>query len=83
VFQLYKTRVTDGMKFKVDVIDVWNMTITPVPGEFVTKKKDRYHFVDAQGRSVPLPGKRGIAVRVRHIGEKVAPTEATKPVEAY
>ena len=34
------------------------MTITPVEGEFVTKKKDNYHFVDANGRIVALPGRR-------------------------
>jgi hypothetical protein len=68
VFRLYKRGVADGMKFKVDIIDVWDMTTTPVPGEFVTKQKDRYHFVDAQGRSIALPGKRGIAVRVVKTG---------------
>lgn len=68
VFQLYKRGVTDGMKFKVDVIDTWDMTITPVEGEFVTRKKDNYYFVDAQGRTVKLPGKPGIAVRVINIG---------------
>ena len=68
VFSLYKRGLTDGMKFKVDVIDTWNMTITPVPGEFVTKKKDNYYFVDAQGRSVPLPGKPGIALRAVYVG---------------
>ncbi|MCU0252004.1 MAG: DUF5060 domain-containing protein [Vicinamibacterales bacterium] len=78
-FQLYKRDVTDGMRFKVDVIDVWEMTITPVPGEFVAKKKDNYHFVDTQGRSVPLPGRPGIAVRVRLI----APAQAnTGPARA-
>lgn len=68
VFQLYKRGVADGMKFKVDIIDVWDMTITPVPGEFVAKQKGRYAFVDANGRSVPLPGKRGIAIRAINIG---------------
>jgi len=68
VFQLYKRGVTDGMKFKVDVINVWDMTITPVKGEFVTKKKDRYYFVDAEGKSVPLPGKPGIAIRAINVG---------------
>lgn len=68
-FQLYKRDVTDGMRFTVDVIDAWNMTITPVAGEFVTKKKDNYHFVDAGSRVVTLPGTRGIAVRVRRVGD--------------
>lgn len=68
VFALYKRGVTDGMRFKVDVIDTWDMTITPVAGEFVTKKKDSYTFVDAKGRAVSLPGKRGIAVRAINVG---------------
>ena len=68
VFQLYKRGVTDGMRFKVDVIDTWNMTITPVDGEFVTKKQGNYYFVDTQGRSVTLPGKPGIAIRAINIG---------------
>lgn len=68
VFQLYKRGVTDGMKFKVDVIDTWNMTITPVEGEFVTKKNDNYSYADAKGRSVTLPGKPGIAIRAINTG---------------
>ena len=68
VFQLYKRGVTDGMKFKVDVIDTWNMTSTPVKGEFVTKKKDNYSFADANARAVSLPGKPGIALRIVNIG---------------
>jgi hypothetical protein len=71
------------MKFKVEVIDVWEMSITAVAGEFVTKKQDRYYFTDEQGRSVPLPGKRGIAVRVQRVGGKAAESETTKAIEAY
>lgn len=67
VFQLARRGVTDGMTFAVDVIDVWNMTITPIAGEFTAKQKDRYHVVDAQGRSVTLPGRQGIAIRVRRV----------------
>jgi hypothetical protein len=73
-FELYKDRIKEGMRFKVDVLDTWNMTITPLEGEFVTKKKDNYHFVDAKGRAVPLPGKPYIAVRMRRVaGELAAP----------
>jgi hypothetical protein len=68
VFQLYKRGVTDGMRFKVDVIDVWEMTVTTAEGEFVTKKLDNYYFVDEKRRSVPLPGKAGVAVRAVNIG---------------
>lgn len=66
-FQIYRTNLEDGMHFKVEVIDTWNMTITPVEGDFVTKKKDSYHFVDAKGRAVELPGKPGMALRIRRV----------------
>ena len=74
-FQLYKRGVTDGMRFKVDVIDTWNMTITPV-GEFVTRRKDGYHFADAKGRSVTLPAKPGIAIRAIYVGGTKASPDA-------
>jgi len=39
------------MKFRLEVIDAWNMTVTPVSGEF-------------SGRAeIPLPGRPYIAVR--------------------
>jgi hypothetical protein len=74
-FQLYKRGVTDGMRFKVDVIDTWNMTVTPIEGAFVTQRKDDYHFVDAKARSVLLPGKPGIAVRATYVGGAKARTD--------
>jgi uncharacterized protein DUF5060/uncharacterized protein DUF4038/uncharacterized protein DUF5605 len=74
-FRLYKNGVTAGMKFKVDVIDTWAMTSTPVEGEFVARKKDGYDFVDAQGRAVPLPGKPGMAIRIRRLGADGAPVK--------
>ncbi|MGD0652293.1 MAG: DUF5060 domain-containing protein [Verrucomicrobiia bacterium] len=70
-FQLYKDRITNGLKFKVEVIDTWAMTITPVEGEFVTKKKDNYHFMDEKGRAVALPGKPYMALRIRRVPEPV------------
>lgn len=75
-FHLYKNGLTNGMKFQVEVIDTWAMTITPVQGEFVAAKKDNYDFSDAQGRSVPLPGKPGMAIRIRRLGADGAPAKA-------
>ena len=79
-FQIYKRGVNDGEHFKVDVIDTWDMTLTPVAGEFIAKKKDNYHFEDAQSRTVPLPGKSGMAVRIRRIAGTAA-SETTVPTE--
>ena len=67
VFQLYKDGLNDGMRFKVDIIDTWGMTITPVRGTFVTEKKDRYYFKDEHGQSVSLPGRTDMALRICRI----------------
>ena len=80
-FKLYKNGVTDGQRYQVEVLDTWAMTVTPVEGEFVTKKLDGYHFVDAAGRTVKLPGKPGIAVRVRRIGNDGKPTATALPTD--
>jgi hypothetical protein len=66
-FSLYKTGLEDGMKFRAEVIDTWNMTITPVPELFVVKPSDAYNFADKDGRSVPLPGRPYIALRLRRV----------------
>lgn len=80
-FELYRNGLVDGMEFKVEVIDIWNMTITPVDGVFVTAKKDRYQFADRNGRTVPLPGKPYQAIRITHVGG-AAPVPVVKaPIE--
>ena len=66
-FELYRDGLADGNQFKIEIIDTWNMTVTPVEGVFVAKKKDGYTFVDEKGRSVALPGKPNLALRIRRI----------------
>lgn len=61
--------LTNGMRFRVDVLDTWNMTITPVPGVFVLKKTGDYQFADASGRSISLPGKPYLALRIQRLTE--------------
>jgi hypothetical protein len=68
-FDLYKSGLRDGMQFQVEIIDTWDMMVTAVPGTFVTKRKDAYHFADEQHRAVELPGKPGILLRIRRIGD--------------
>jgi hypothetical protein len=53
-----------GMKFTVEVLDTWNMTVTPVPGVFTLAPKDNYFFADKDGRSVTLPGRPYMALRI-------------------
>lgn len=63
-FELYRGGLSEGMKFRVEVIDTWNMTITPVEGIFEVSKKDGYFFADKNGRSVPMPSKPYMALRI-------------------
>jgi hypothetical protein len=58
-------QLTDGMKFTVDVLDTWDMTVTSVPGDFALNKKDEDSYIDKDGRSVELPGKPYMAIRVK------------------
>lgn len=66
-FLLPRHGLSEGLNFAVDVIDTWAMTITPVPGTFIVKRKDGYSFADAEGRAVPLPGKPWMALRIRRV----------------
>ena len=73
--------MADGQKYQVEILDTWAMTVTPVAGEFVTKKLDGYYFADAAGRKVALPGKPGLAIRVRRLGADGAPAKTELPTD--
>ena len=54
-----------GAKFQVDVIDAWNMTITPIKELFEVTDKDRYHYTCNYNPYVELPGRPFMAIRIR------------------
>ncbi|HEU5395626.1 MAG TPA: DUF5060 domain-containing protein [Verrucomicrobiae bacterium] len=64
-----KTVLTNGMQFAVDVLDTWNMTLKPVKGAFTIEKKSDYAYEDKNGRSIRLPGKPYMAIRIQRGGE--------------
>lgn len=64
-----KQDIPIGAKFKVDVIDTWNMTIEEVSGTFEITDKERYRYYCSYHRKVALPGRPFMAVRVRRITE--------------
>lgn len=66
-FELPDEALEEGDSFKVDVIDTWNMTITPLKQEFVVEPFNRYKFVDKKGRKVKLPGEPYMALRIQKI----------------
>ena len=75
-FVLPKRDLTNGAKFKVDIIDTWNMTITPVDKEFevVPMPDNRYKFIEKNKASIKLPAKEYLALRIYKVadGTKVA-----------
>ncbi len=66
-FVLPREGLEDGMKFKVDLIDTWNMTISPVNSVFEIEKLNRYKFIDKEKRSIKFPGKPYMAMRITRI----------------
>ncbi|HKW30836.1 MAG TPA: DUF5060 domain-containing protein [Verrucomicrobiae bacterium] len=80
-FELPQEGLTNGMQFQVDVIDTWNMTITPVNGPFTMERKDRYTFEDRDGRPVELPGKPYMALRITYAGGAATPARTIAPIE--
>ncbi|MBA3485051.1 MAG: DUF5605 domain-containing protein, partial [Pirellulales bacterium] len=69
-FALPRYELKEGMKFRVEVLDTWNMTATPVEQEFTVKQESEYLFVDMDGRPVELPGKPWIALRITRAGSQ-------------
>lgn len=53
-----------GERFRVDVLDTWNMTISAVPGAFTMRRKNAYFFHDPARPVVDLPGRPAMAIRV-------------------
>ena len=66
---LAKVQSAAGMKFTAEVVDTWNMTVTPVEAVFTLKKKDDYFFGDKDGRSIELPGKPYMAIRIKRVND--------------
>jgi len=78
-FELPVGELRKGMQFKVDVIDTWNMTITPVPGTFSIGELARYRVADKDKRVVALPGKPYMALRIQRVGAMPSGPKAAVP----
>jgi hypothetical protein len=56
-----------GMKFKAEILDTWNMTVTPVSGIFTLEKETDYFYNDLHARKIELPGLPYIAIRIKRV----------------
>ncbi len=66
-FSLPRAELKDGMRFKAETIDTWNMTIAPVDQTFEIEALDRYTYVDKGRAAIDLPGKPYMALRIRRV----------------
>src|SRR5262249_48417113 len=66
-FALPAAGLTGPLKVRLEVLDTWAMTVTPVPGTFELRPKDRYVYTCADRPKVPLPGTPYVALRIRRV----------------
>jgi hypothetical protein len=69
-FALPRDGMSEGLTFKADVVDTWNMTITPVEQTIKVVKKGQYFFGPEQEQKIALPGKPYMAIRLQRIESK-------------
>lgn len=62
--KLHARKADPKHRFRADILDTWNMTVTPVPGEFAMRQVDDYTMADPARPSIALPGKPWIAIRL-------------------
>jgi hypothetical protein len=74
---LPKRELAVGTKFKADIIDTWNMTITPLDKVFevIPMPGNRYQFIDKNKSSIKLPAKPYMALRIYKVADGKKTTE--------
>jgi len=63
----FKTPVPMGTKFQIEIIDTWNMTITPVEALYEITDQGRYTYTCNYNPKVELPGREFMALRIRKV----------------
>ncbi|HEX4052764.1 MAG TPA: DUF5060 domain-containing protein [Tepidisphaeraceae bacterium] len=68
-----KNALAKGMKFRVDLLDTWNMTITPVDRIFTIGQLVESDFPAEGNSTITLPGKPYMALRIQRVPAQVDP----------
>lgn len=69
-FELPRAGLSAGMRFTCEVLDTWNMTVTPVEGEFeIVTEEGAYRYRSKDNRSIKLEGKPFIAIRIQRVAD--------------
>jgi hypothetical protein len=67
LYELPRAGLSQGMKFNVEVLDTWNMTVTPVNGVFKIIKDATYRYHAEGLPKLKLPGKPWMALRITRV----------------
>ncbi len=65
--RLGTVRLGEGVRFKVEILDTWNMTVTEWPTVFETGKPGTYRVADREGRGIRLPERPYLMLRIKKI----------------
>jgi hypothetical protein len=57
------------MRFAAEILDTWNMTVKTVPGTFTLAGRTDDFFGEKDGRSIELPEKPYMAIRLKRLNE--------------
>ncbi len=60
-------RPKQGERYRVEILDTWNMTVTPWPVIFETATPGSYRILDKEGRGVRLPETPYLLLRITKI----------------
>lgn len=79
LFELPRAGLSAGMSFTAEVLDTWNMTITPVDGVFkiIVDATYRYHAEDL--KKIQLSGNPYTAIRIRRLPGDAVMSQAQAP----
>lgn len=69
-FSLPRAELKDGLRFRAEIIDTWNMTLTEVDQMFEVEALNRYTYVDKSRAAIELPGRPYMALRIRKAQRK-------------
>ncbi len=66
-FEIPAAGLKEPLKLRVEVLDTWDMTVTPAKEVFEVRLRDRYTYTCPNHPTVRLPGKPYIALRMRKV----------------
>ncbi len=69
-FELPRAGLSAGMKFTAEILDTWNMTVTPVKDEFeIVTVEGAYRYRSKGDRAIKLEGNPFIAIRFKRVAD--------------